>query len=93
MQLKTRSVVALALVLVFGVESVAWSGVFTPSADSATTAAVPGDEEHRNAPQLMIATTYSRKCATQYGTCTIDTPLPIGSSCTCPDGSAGRIVR
>jgi hypothetical protein len=95
MRLKSRSVVALALVFVLGHVNAGWSERSAPAADPATTAGmagVPGGEVHSNAPDLIIAATYSRKCATEFGTCTIDTPLPIGSRCSC-DGSEGRIVR
>ena len=43
-------------------------------------------------PSLLVATAYSRKCATSEGTCTLEEPQKVGSRCECPDGP-GRVVR
>lgn len=40
---------------------------------------------------IRLAQQYSPRCATSAGICEVD-PQPVGSPCTCPDGTQGTIV-
>lgn len=61
-----------------------------PAVDSSV---ISGADVHRKLPDLMVTVAYSRKCATESGTCTLDKPAPSGSRCTCTDKTRGTIVR
>lgn len=39
-----------------------------------------------------VVQTYSAYCQTQQGVCVLPSAQPIGSTCTCPDGSSGRVI-
>lgn len=40
---------------------------------------------------IRLAQQYSSRCETSAGICYVE-PQPVGSPCTCPDGSPGTIV-
>ena len=40
---------------------------------------------------IQLAQQYSSRCATSAGICYV-APQPVGSPCTCPDGTPGTIV-
>jgi len=51
---------------------------------------VPSHSNNDNKP-IRLADQYSSSCATSTGICSV-APQPVGSKCTCPDGTYGTIV-
>jgi hypothetical protein len=96
MLIRSGIAIGLATAFTLGYGVATWFNAPTPS----SYAAVPSDsssalanEAGDEAPNLIIAAGYSKRCATESGICTIDKPQKVGSRCRCEDGTRGTIVR
>ncbi len=93
-QLRMLAGLGLAFCLGYAVAALEWNS--SASVDAAATAEIvepAGIAVPRTGSSLMLAGAFSGKCSTRSGTCTIPRPQEVGSSCTCPDGTRGIIVR
>ena len=90
MKLRTLSGLAAAFVLGYGIAT--WLQAPTPGSSTEAKSASAA-RSHDNAPNLIIAGAYSRRCATASGICTIPSPKQVGTRCSCPNGSQGTVVR
>ncbi len=90
MKLRTLSGLAAAFVLGYGIAT--W--LETPTHSSSTAAkSTSATRSHDDAPNLIIAGAYSRRCATASGICTLENPQQVGTRCSCPNGTHGTVVR
>lgn len=70
-------------------ESIQSSNAAIPQDSTNALANEASDEAH----DQIIATAYSKRCATASGICTLDKPQKVGARCSCKDGTRGTVVR
>jgi hypothetical protein len=90
MKLRTLSGLAAAFVLGYGIAT--WLQAPTPGSSTAAKS-TSATQSRDNAPNLIIAGAYSRRCATASGICTMPNPQQVGTRCSCPNGTYGTVVR
>ena len=90
MKLRTLTGLTAAFVLGYGIAT--WLQAPTPG-NSTAAKNTSATLSHDNAPNLIIAGAYSKRCATATGICTMQNPLQVGTRCSCPDGSHRTVVR